>query len=257
MRDVCRQATRRHRCRPDPVPAKQNLPVTRRREEGPYFILDFANDPKEIQAAFEQYYTEARIESTTDPNIVHQLAAKLAEAHIYTPDDVNAFARAWFTGAGHSALSAAIQGPKDRFAALYESAKVRDDRAEIERLEMFRGDTGAFVRLYDFMSQVIDYENTALEKLSVFLGQFSRVIETDRLTSAIDLSGISLKRIKHIDRGAADITLGKDSHMLKPVSAVGSGAGGKDPRMVALFRSSRGSTPCSPANSRRAASRDS
>jgi type I restriction enzyme R subunit len=198
------------------------------------FILDFVNDPKEIQAAFERYYTEARIESTTDPNIVHQLAAKLAEAHIYTPDEVNAFARAWFTGAGHGALAAVIQGPKDRFAALYESAEVRDDKAEIERLELFRTDTGAFVRLYDFMSQVIDYENTALEKLSVFLRQFSRVIETDRLTSAIDLSGVTLKRIKHIDRGAADISLGKDSRMLKPVSGAGSGAAGKDPRMVAL-----------------------
>lgn len=83
------------------------------------------------------------------------------------------------------------------------------------------------MRLYEFMPQVIDYENTALEKLSVFLRQFSRVIETDRLTSVIDLSSITVKRIKHIARGAVDITLGKDSRMLKPVSAVGSDAGGK------------------------------
>jgi type I restriction enzyme, R subunit len=54
------------------------------------------------------------------------------------------------------------------------------------------------------------------------------------LTSAVDLSGITLKRIKHINRGAADISLGKDSRTLKPVTAVGSGTARRDPRMVAL-----------------------
>ncbi|MCG3040985.1 DEAD/DEAH box helicase family protein [Streptomyces sp. S1A] len=197
------------------------------------FVLDFANKPADIQASFEPYYREARIESTTDPNIVHEIAAKLAEADIYTDDDVEAFAHAWFTRAGHGALSATIQGPKDRFAALYKSAKKRDDKAEILRLELFRKDVGTFVRLYDFMSQIVDYENTALEKLSVFLRQFARVIMTDRLTSVVDLSDVTLKRIKHIDRGKSDLSLGAE-RTLKPASEAGSGSASRDPKLVAL-----------------------
>ncbi|MEU7714464.1 DEAD/DEAH box helicase family protein [Micromonospora chalcea] len=197
------------------------------------FVLDFVNDPADIQASFEPYYNEACIESTTDPNIVHEIAAKLAEADIYTDDDIETFARAWFSRAGHGALSAAIQGPKYRFANLYQSAKARDDIAETERLELFRKDVGTFVRLYDFMSQVVDYENTALEKLSVFLRQLARVIVTDRLTSVVDLSDVTLKRIKQVDHGKVDLSLGEE-RTLKPASAAGSGIANRDPKLVAL-----------------------
>ena len=89
------------------------------------------------------------------------------------------------------------------------------------------------MRLYDFMSQVVDYESTTLEKLSVFLRQFARVIETDRLTSVVDLSDVTLKRVKQIDRGEADLSLGEE-RTLKPVSTAGSGTSNRDPKLVAL-----------------------
>ena len=98
------------------------------------FVLDSVNQAAAIQASFEPYYKEARVESTTDPNIVHEIAAKLAQADTYTSDDVETFARCWFDQAGHNALSAAMQGPTDRFATLYDSAKARDDKSETERL---------------------------------------------------------------------------------------------------------------------------
>jgi type I restriction enzyme R subunit len=197
------------------------------------FVLDFVNDPLEIQASFEPYFTEARIETTTDPNIVHEIAAKLAEADIYTADDVEAFAHAWFTQAGHGALAAAIKGPKDTFATLYASAKTRQDKAELERLELFRKDAGTFVRLYDFMSQVVDYGNTSLEKLSVFLRQLVRVIAVDRLTAEVDLSDVMLKRVKQVDRGQLDLALSGEA-VLAPATGAGSGSASRDPRLVAL-----------------------
>ncbi|ACQ79753.1 protein of unknown function DUF450 [Beutenbergia cavernae DSM 12333] len=197
------------------------------------FVLDFVNDPLEVQASFEPYFTEARIETRTDPNLVHEVAAKLAEADIYTADDVETFTHAWFTRAGHGALSAAIKGPKDTFATLYASAKTRQDTAELERLELFRKDAGTFVRLYDFMSQVIDYGSTELEKLSVFLRHLVRVIAVDRLSSDVDLSDVVLKRVKQIDRGRLDLGLTGDA-VLSPATGAGSGAASRDPKLIAL-----------------------
>ncbi|GAB2978255.1 type I restriction endonuclease subunit R [Actinotalea caeni] len=197
------------------------------------FVLDFVNDPLDIQRSFEPYFTEARIETTTDPNIVHEIAAKLAEADIYDAEDVDAFAHAWFTRAGHGALAAAIQVPKQTFADLYASAKSRRDVAEVERLELFRKDAGTFVRLYDFMSQVVDYGNTELEKLSVFLRQLVRVIAVDRLTSEVDLSDVVLKRVRQVDRGEMDLGL-TGAGVLTPVSGAGSGVASRDPKLVAL-----------------------
>lgn len=197
------------------------------------FVLDFVNDPLEIQKSFEPYFTEARIETTTDPNIVHEIAAKLAEADIYTVDDVEAFATAWFTRAGHGALAAAIKGPKDTFATLYASARTRHDTAEVERLELFRKDAGTYVRLYDFMSQVVDYGSTSLEKLAVFLRQLVRVIAVDRLSAEVDLSDVVLARVKQVDRGARDLSLAGEA-ALSPATGAGSGSTSRDPKLVAL-----------------------
>ena len=198
------------------------------------FVLDFVNDPADIQAAFEPYYTEAAIERETDPNIVHEIAAKLAEADIYLRAEVDEFARAWFSGGSHAELAAAVKPAKDRFAARYEVARSRDDRVERERLELFRKDAGTFVRMYDFVSQVIDFGDTNLEKLCVYLRQLVRVIDVDRVATEVDLSGLVLKRVKQIDRGKASITLGSLDATLPAISGVGSAGDNQDLQLVRL-----------------------
>lgn len=197
------------------------------------FVLDFVNAPEDIQAAFEPYYTEATVETTTDPNIVHELATKLAEADIYTDAQVEAFATAWFEGQSHGALAAAIKPAKDRFQHLYAGAKAADDTEEIDRLVLFRRDAGTYVRMYDFLSQVVDYGSTDLEKLSVFLRQLVRVIQTDRLDADVDLSDVVLAHVKQVDRGSVNITLGTENAPLAPFGGAGTG-GVPDPEMALL-----------------------
>ena len=198
------------------------------------FVLDFVNAPEDIRDAFEPYYTEARVETTTDPNLVHELAAKLAEADVYTDTDVNTFANAWFTGKPHSALAAAIKPAKDRFQVLYEQAKDDDDTEQVDALELFRKDAGTYVRMYDFLSQVVDYASTDLEKLSVFLRQLVRVIETDRLGSDVDLSDLTLKHVQQINHGTTALALGGQDATLSPVVGAGTGKALPDPELALL-----------------------
>lgn len=198
------------------------------------FVLDFVNEPADIQAAFEPYYTEAVVERETDPNIVHQIATKLAEADIYLKSEVDEFARAWFCGGSHTELAAAVKPAKDRFATRYEAARSRDDRAEQVQLELFRKDAGTFVRMYDFMSQVIDYGDTDLEKLCAYLRQLVRVVDVDRVATEVDLSDLVLKRVKQIDRGKASITLGSAEAPLQAIAGVGSGGVNQNPQLVLL-----------------------
>ncbi len=40
--------------------------------------------------------------------------------------------------------------------------------AELNALMLFKGDMGAFLRLYTFLSQIFDYGNTAIEKRAIF-----------------------------------------------------------------------------------------
>ena len=49
----------------------------------------FSSMEPQIQQAFEPYYTDAYLETATDPNLVHDLAAKLDTAAIYTQDEID------------------------------------------------------------------------------------------------------------------------------------------------------------------------
>ena len=73
---------------------------------------------------------------------------------------------------------------------------------------MFRKDVGSFVRLYDFMCQIIDYGDPELEKKQIYLRHLERVIQPSNYTAPIDLSDVVLQAVKQIDRGRTDISLG-------------------------------------------------
>lgn len=178
-------------------------------------------------------FADAYLETTTDPNLVHELIAKLDYAGIYTDDEADQCAEAWVTQKGNSALAAAIGPGKQRFQQRYQTAITTDDKAEIEALDMFRKDVGSFVRLYDFMSQIFDYGDPDLEKKQIYLRLLERRIQPGNYTAPIDLSDVVLKKVKQVDKGKQDLSLGDDRVGLKGMTGVGSGTK-KDPKMIAF-----------------------
>ncbi len=199
-------------------------------------VVDFVNEPATIREAFEPYYTDAYLETETDPNLVHDLSAKLDTAGIYTEAEIDRCAEVVVKDLGHFALEAAIGDGKKRFAQRYQAALIHNggegDKAALAELDMFRKDVGSFVRLYDFMSQIIDYGDATLEKKQIYLRNLERVIQPDNYTAPIDLSDVVLKRVKQVDRGRVDIGLGVRVG-LSGMTAAGSGEK-RDPKMVAF-----------------------
>lgn len=201
------------------------------------FVLDFVNDPVEIREAFLTYYLEAHVETATDPNLVHRLATKLAQARIYTPGDVQRYAEAWWAPTqSHAALAAAVTPARDEFVARWTDAVEHQDAQSLDELRAFRKDCGSYVRLYDFMSQVVDYGTTDLEKLAEFLRQLTRLLPTDEPGGDVDVSGLELRRVRQIDQGKADIGLAgdQDTPALRGITGVGSGVSHQDPQQELL-----------------------
>jgi type I restriction enzyme R subunit len=198
-------------------------------------VVDFVNEPAAIRESFEPYYTDAYLETATDPNLVHDLAAKLDTAAIYTQDEIDRCAEADLRGS-HSKLTAAVDPGKKRFAERYQAALIDNggegDKAALAELDMFRKDVGSFVRLYDFMSQIVNYGDPELEKKQIYLRNLERVIQPENYTAPIDLSDVVLKQVKQIDRGRIDIGLGTRAG-LSGMTSVGSGEK-RDPKMVAF-----------------------
>ena len=127
------------------------------------FVLDFVNDEDEIYKAFKPYYETTQVGENAHPHRLSELQHRLLEWAIFTPADVAAFADVWYRGkrdhsaSDHRAMNAVLDAVVQRFK----------DREEDER-EEFRGQLTAYRNLYAFLSQIIPYQDTELERLYAF-----------------------------------------------------------------------------------------
>lgn len=196
------------------------------------FVIDFVNKPEDIRASFEPYFTNATLETETDPYVVVHLATKLDQAGVYTPEQVREVAELWVTRKGNNALSSAISPARHEFARRYAAALEADDKVTLNTLDLFRKDVATYVRLYDFMSQIVDYGDPYMEMLSIFLRLLDKVIAESSWAAEVDLSDVVLVGVKHTKANEVDISLTGDGQ-LKGISAAGSGTR-KEPKYVAL-----------------------
>ncbi|TFD52189.1 type I restriction endonuclease subunit R [Cryobacterium frigoriphilum] len=197
------------------------------------FVLDFVNDPEVIRDSFEPYFKDARLSAVTDPDIVHDMKAKLDSSGIYEEHEVEAAAMVKVLKKGNNALSAAVAPGRDRFNKRYGAAVLAGDALEVDKLELFRGDVTAFVNAYDFLSQVINYEETTIEKHAIYFRALKQVIRETTRRSPIDLAGVALIGYGIKKHDTLDIAL-TDEVELDPLSATGSGKP-VDPAMTRLM----------------------
>ena len=128
------------------------------------FVLDFANEEDDIHKAFKPYYETTPVGENADPHRLSQLQHRLLEWAIFTPADVTAFAEVWYRGkrdhsvGDHRVMNAVLDAVVQRF----------QDREEEER-EQFRGQLNAYRNLYAFLSQIIPYQDSDLERLYAFV----------------------------------------------------------------------------------------
>ncbi|MFF9136769.1 type I restriction endonuclease subunit R [Streptomyces albogriseolus] len=197
------------------------------------FILDFVNDPKDIQAEFAKYYEEAEIETETNPNQLHVLAMGLRTFGIFDTQDVAQFVQGAQDG-DRNAITAAMSGAQDRFAQAWDQAQDNEDTQAVERLEQFRKNVSSFVRLYDFLSQVYDYSGSPLEDLCAFCRELAQWIKAERTHDEVDISSARLVAIEQKDKGVTNASVTEKGDKLSGPSAVGT-AKVKDPKLVPLL----------------------
>jgi type I restriction enzyme R subunit len=198
------------------------------------FVLDFVNDPQEILAAFQPYFETAELAGVSDPNLIHALQSKLDAEQIYLSEEVDSFVVAYFKGTQKD-LQAKIAPAVQRFRVRMKEAISDEDKEAIDALVVFRRDVGNFVRAYDFLSQIVDFGDTDLEKRSIFLKHLLPQLRIERADNEIDFSGVQLTHYKLSEKGKQDIKLasGSEDSKLKPLTDLGSGKP-HDPEMVLL-----------------------
>lgn len=122
------------------------------------FVLDFVNKPHEIQAAFQPYYNATTIEASIDPKRLDELAHDLDQGAVWNKELLEGFATVFYkpktklNDSEHAQVLGFLDPAVDAFCKLDEDAR-----------DKWKGQLGAFVRLYAFLSQTMSYEDRDLE----------------------------------------------------------------------------------------------
>lgn len=190
------------------------------------FVLDFYNGPQDILDAFQPYYQTAELTDVSDPQQVFDLFEKLRASQIFQWNEVDQFCDAFFTkNKSNAAISnicrPAVERWQKRYALaidayltakeMFERTKKTGDvvlitnaensfkacKQEKDRLEIFKKDLGSFVRFYEFMSQIVEYDDKDLEKLSLFARHLRPLLHEQRLEEdEIDLSNVEMSHYR-------------------------------------------------------------
>jgi len=172
-------------------------------------VLDFANESDEIKAAFEPYYETTLLSEATDPNLLYEIQSNLKAFPVYTDIDVNEFAKLYFNPKTNQAqLYSALRPIVDRFVSLTED----------EQLD-FRGKITDYVRLYAFLSQVLTFADTDLEKLYVFTRLLRRYLPGGRMELPREVQqNIDMESYRLQQTGSGKIILERKPGVLVPQS---------------------------------------
>lgn len=190
------------------------------------FVLDFANEEDDIYQAFKPYYEATAIGENADAHQLSELQHKLLAWAIFAPDDINAFAEVWYkskrdhSAADHRVMNAVLDAVIERFG--------EKDEAEQEE---FRGQLTAFRNLYAFLSQIIPYQDSELEKLYAFVRNLMAKLPPPSDGQAFTLDNeIALRyfRLQQMTEGSIDLGQG-EAYPLKGPTDVGTSGVREEP----------------------------
>ena len=181
-------------------------------------VLDFVNEPDQIQEAFQQYYGAAKLEEETDPNRLYDLQDRLADFDLYDDDTIDQFCLIFYDPEQPAEL---LQGVLDTVVEKWSALETNDEKEE------FRSALQSYIRLYGYISQLITFTDPALEKLYVFGRNLNQKLpkrehpDLREVLESVDLDSFRLEKVhENIElpleaRDGEIIGIGSDVHTVR------------------------------------------
>lgn len=147
------------------------------------FVLDFANEYKDIMSDFARYYTTTILSNSVSPSSVYDIEAKLDGYYVLDPMDIDKF---------NDILYMPNIGSKEKRALeflLQKSKKnIESDRTNEQTNEIILT-INHFIRLYEFLLQVSCFEDKELHKKYNFLNYLQSYLKIKRHGGGFSLKG--------------------------------------------------------------------
>lgn len=172
------------------------------------FVLDFVNETDDIAESFQRYYTTTILSEATDPNILHDLQRDIMNYKIFSEQEIEDFVAMYFRGVQPAELNGFLDVIVKRFEDMEDEEK-QDCRKKIAE----------YTKKYAFISQIISFSDTGLEKLYIFLRLLKKKLplSIERLPIEV-LESVDLESIKIPMVGKTEIKLESADGMLDPIA---------------------------------------
>jgi len=164
------------------------------------FVLDFVNSREDIEAAFQDYYQETGVSETTDPNVIYDIKNVLDSFMVYNDTEIDNFAKVFFKETKNQGnidlakLNSYIDPAVDRYNALPEKQDKMD----------FKGALSKFLRLYTFLTHIINLGDEKLYKFYAYGKCLFRKLpkEGERIPNLYDDVVLQYYRLQKIHEGS-------------------------------------------------------
>lgn len=184
------------------------------------FVLDFMNEPQEIFEAFQPYYEQTLIGDRADVRQLYELQAKLEAPQVFHATEVEEFCRVFYksklrqTPSDHATMNACLDPAVSRYKQLEEGKR-----------EEFRKALVAYRNLYSFLSQILPFQDTDLEKLYTYIRFLLTKLPPRDFGPAYNFDDevdLNYYRLQKISEGAITLVKGRSGQIDGPIS-VGTG----------------------------------
>ena len=193
------------------------------------YVLDFVNSAEDIQKDFQRYYKKTILSHETDVNKLSDKLDICDGSMIYEEEEVELFNNKYWSGASREEIDPILDVCVERFKNL------PNDEDENKQIEV-KGAMKQFVRLYEFLTALMEIQRIDWEKKNTFfhflLRKLPKIERDDWADGLIDL--VDFDKYRVVRRGEKNIQLENINTTVDPIP-VGDTRGTLDnPDMVAL-----------------------
>ncbi len=143
------------------------------------FIIDFVNKQEDIQSDFQNYYQSTILDKATDKQKLYNLKYEIEKADVFTKEEVDYFIEMFVRKKVKSEVLSSF------------FKKIVDEKYLIlspDDKDKFRKNVNKYVRQYSFISQIITFIDTDLEKFYLFTKLLFKYLPYEKETLPLEVT---------------------------------------------------------------------
>ena len=166
------------------------------------YVLDFVNDVDRIREAFQQFYQETSLDEEINFDLIYTTQKILRDFKVYTEEDIEAVSQIYFDSDIRKAN--ATQG---KISNILKPVADKYNQLNQEQRYQFRREARAFVKWYNYISQITRMFDKDLHKEYILCSYLAKLLPSDK-TQPFDLDNrvkLEYYRLEKTYEGAIEL----------------------------------------------------